>query len=253
MTAPAVPAEPGYLLDDGVHTIGPIRGSVLRGLLLGGFSRAYLIEDGDRLMLIDTLFKTDANLIIDYLRSIGRSPRELTDIILTHSHRSHLGGVAKLRELSNARVSCHVSEANVIEGHASLPPVELWVPRPPELIPFRVLSRLPLAKHKPSVVDRFIDEDSDCFGALEVIHVPGHTPGSLALRWKDILFVADAVLTWPSFGAGWPGFNLDETLFRKSLKRLVDMQPRILGPGHGLPICDHTAERLQALVTTPAA
>ena len=83
---------------------------------MGGFSRAYLIEDGNRLMLIDTLFQDDAKLIIDYLWSIGKTPNDLTDIILTHSHRSHVGGAATLRALSKAPVSCHASEARIIEG-----------------------------------------------------------------------------------------------------------------------------------------
>jgi glyoxylase-like metal-dependent hydrolase (beta-lactamase superfamily II) len=250
MSTRALPAEPGYELEAGVHTIGPLK----RGLPMGGYSRAYLVEEGDRLTLIDTLFMDDAQFIIDYLWSIGKTPNDLTDIILTHSHRSHIGGAARLRSLSNARVSCHASEARIVEGKESMPPVKLLPLRPPQLIPFRVLSHLHMPKHRPCVVDEVIDETSTCFGALEVIHVPGHTPGSLALRWKqDTLFVADAVLTWPRFGAGWPGFNLDEPRFRQSLKRLVDMRPRVLGPGHGLPICEHTAERIEALVTQPAA
>ncbi len=244
---PQPPAEPGYQLAEGLHTMGVLK----RGMGMGGYSRAYLVEDGDRLTLIDTLFRDDAKLIIDYLWSIGRSPSDLTDIVVTHAHRSHLGGLALLRALSDARVSCHESEAAIVEGGASAAAVG-WTPiRPLKLFPFRVLSHLHMPKHKPCVVDWTIDERSD-LGALEVLHVPGHTPGSLALRWNDALIVADAVLTWPSFGGGWPGFNLDDDLFQTSLQRLVAMRPRIVGPGHGPPITENTAERLSTLVTPPA-
>lgn len=250
MAAPAfpqAPAAPGYQLAEGVHTVGTLR----RPLLHGGNSRAYLFEEGDRLTLVDTLFDNDARVIIDYLWSIGRSPSDVTDIVLTHSHRSHIGGVAAMRALSNAPVSCHASEAAVVEGHAHLPPVKLRPLRPPQLIPFRVLSHLHRPKHKPCLVDCTIDEGSTFGTQLKVFHVPGHTDGSLALSWRDedILVVADAVLTWPSFGAGWVGFNVDDVLFRKSLRRLVDMKPRILAPGHGFPISENTTAHLATLIT----
>jgi glyoxylase-like metal-dependent hydrolase (beta-lactamase superfamily II) len=248
VAVPTLPAEPGYEIEEGLHTIGPLK----RGWTVGGYSRAYLFEEGDELTLVDTLYQDDAHFVIDYLWSIGRSPSDLTNIVLTHSHRSHIGGAARLRELSGAPVSCHVTEARVIEGYEGLPPVN-WTPlRPLVLVPFRVLSHLHVPKHVPCIVDRTIIE-GDRFGkSLEVLYVPGHTPGSLALRWrKRVLIVADAVLTWPSFGPGWPGFNLDERQFRRQLARLVNMNPEIVCPGHGLPIVEHTSERLAMLMVHP--
>jgi glyoxylase-like metal-dependent hydrolase (beta-lactamase superfamily II) len=243
------PAQPGYEIEEGLHTIGPLK----HGLSVGGYSRAYLFEEGDQLTLVDTLYDDDAHLVVEYLWSIGRSPSELTNIVLTHSHRSHIGGAARLRELSGAPVSCHAAEAGVVEGHDSLPPVH-WLPlRPLVLIPFRVLSHLHRPPHVPCVVDRTVTE-GDAFGSLAVLYVPGHTPGSLALLWrKRVLISADAVLTWPSFGPGWPGFNLDQIEFRRSLWRLVSMEPEIVCPGHGLPIVDHASERLAMLFDGPPA
>ena len=58
---PHAPAQPGYQLAEGVHTIGVLK----RGMLHGGNSRAYLFEEGDRLTLVDTLFRSDAGVIID--------------------------------------------------------------------------------------------------------------------------------------------------------------------------------------------
>jgi glyoxylase-like metal-dependent hydrolase (beta-lactamase superfamily II) len=240
---------PGYAIEDGVHTIGP----TTEGVRKGGYSRAYLFEDGDRLTLVDTLFDDDAQMIIAYLLSIGRAPRDLTDIVLTHAHRSHLGGLATLKRLSGARVHAHDQEAPIIAGRAQAKPVSLLPIRPLVLYPFRVLSYLHRPPHVVCEVDETIGE-GDSVGTLEVLHVPGHTPGHLALLWeKRIVIVGDAILTWPSFGAGWPGFNLDEPEYRRSLWRLVGLQPQIVGPGHGLPICDNTSERLATLFPHPPA
>ncbi len=239
--------DPGYAIEDGVHTIGPTS----RGVTKGGYSRAYLFEDGDRLTLVDTLFDNDAHMIVAYLLAIGRSPKELTDIVLTHAHRSHLGGLAALQQLSGARVWCHDREDAIVEGRERARPVSLLPLRPLVLMPFRILSHLHRPPHLPCRVNRTIGE-GDTVGRLRVLHVPGHTPGHLAFLWEDrILVVGDAILTWPRFGAGWPGFNLDEAQYRRSLWRLVEMEPQIVGPGHGPPICDNTSERLATLFDQP--
>ena len=249
MPAAAHRPPPGYEIEAGLHTIGP----TTNGVRKGGYSRAYLLEDGRHLTLVDTLFDDDAQLIIQYLLSIGRSPRELTDIVLTHAHRSHLGGVAALKRLSGARVLCHDREAAIVDGRVQAPPVGLLPLRPLVLMPFRVLSYLHRPPHVPCTVDETIGE-GDSVGSLQVLHVPGHTPGHLAFLWKGrMLIVGDAILTWPSFGAGWPGFNLDERQYRRSLWRLVTMEPQMVGPGHGPPICESTAERLHSLFPQPPA
>ncbi len=248
MAATAQTPAAGYEIEEGFHTIGP----TTNGIRKGGYSRAYLLEDGDHLTLVDTLFDDDAHLIVAYLLSIGRSVHDLTDIVLTHAHRSHLGGVATLKRLSGARVLCHDREAAIVEGTKQAPPVSLLPIRPLVLYPFRVLSYLHRPAHVPCTVDQTIGE-GDRVGTLAVLHVPGHTPGHLAFLWKGrAVIVGDAILTWPSFGAGWPGFNLDEPEYRRSLRRLVGLRPQIVGPGHGPPISQGTSERLSTLVADPS-
>ena len=230
-----------------MHVIGLAKG--MQAYKKGAYSRAYLFEDDDRLTLVDALFDADAKQVIDYLRSIGRSPEDLTDIVLTHSHRSHIGGAATLKGLSDARVWCHESEVGVVEGTEKLPPVSLLPLRPLPLLPIRVMSYLPFQPHVPCKVDPGCrPQDGDEIGSLKVFHVPGHTPGNLALLWKDrVLVVADAILTWPTFGPGWPGFNDDEALYRRSLQRLVDLEPEVICVAHGDPICENASQRLAQL------
>jgi glyoxylase-like metal-dependent hydrolase (beta-lactamase superfamily II) len=234
----------GAPIAPGVHVIGPTK----RGAGKGGYSRCYLFEDGDELTLVDTGWDDDAHMVLKYLASVGRSPVEIEHIALTHAHRSHLGGLATLAELSRAEVSCHAAEADIVEGKERARPIRLWPLRPLVLMPFRIVSHLPIAGHRPCRVhDRSLVEGSEV-GPLSVLHTPGHTPGHLAFLYDDsVLVVGDAIATWPEFGPGWPGFNLDEEQYRESLERLVELEPQVVGPGHGDPIVEDTANRVRAL------
>jgi glyoxylase-like metal-dependent hydrolase (beta-lactamase superfamily II) len=236
----------GRELAPGAHQIGPSR----RALPQGGYSRAYLFEGNNgRLTLVDTGWDGKAKTILRYLDDIGRSPQEIEYIALTHSHRSHLGGLARLVELSGAKVRCHASEAPVIEGRRRAHPIRLWPPFPVRLYLFRIISHLPIMNHVPCEVDKAqpLVEGSHV-GPLTVLHTPGHTEGHLAFSYGNTLVVGDSVATWPKFGAGWPGFNLEEAEYRRSLMRLVECAPEIVCPGHGDAIVENTAERLRSLV-----
>jgi glyoxylase-like metal-dependent hydrolase (beta-lactamase superfamily II) len=69
-----------------------------------GHVQAYLLDDGKDLTLIDTLADPDAQLIVRELERIGRPVTDIKRIILTHAHRSHLGGLATLKRVTGATV-----------------------------------------------------------------------------------------------------------------------------------------------------
>lgn len=229
----------------GAHQIGPSR----RGFPQGGYSRSYLFEDDEeKLTLVDTGWDLQARGILRYLDDIGRSPAQIENIAFTHSHRSHLGGLGRIAEMSpGVKVWAHDWEKPIIEGSERARPIQAW-PWPPILIPFRVVSWGPWFKHIPRKVDCSLDEGTEV-GPLTVLATPGHTPGHVAFLYDDsLLVVGDAVATWPTFGAGWPHFNLDEPEYRRSLVRLVSLEPEIVCPGHGDAIIEDTAARLKTLV-----
>jgi glyoxylase-like metal-dependent hydrolase (beta-lactamase superfamily II) len=237
----------GRELMPGAHQIGPSH----RATTQGGYSRSYLFEDDDdggALTLVDTGWDTEARPILRYLDDIGRSPTKIKHIAFTHSHRSHLGGLALLAGISGAEVWAHKDEVLIIEGKKRAYPIQLWPPVPPVLVPFRIISWLPIFKHRTWKVNHHLKEGTEV-GPLTTLWTPGHTPGHVAFHYrKSLLVVGDAVATWPRFGAGWPGFNRDEKEYRKSLLRLVRCSPDIVCPGHGDAITEDTAERLRTLV-----
>jgi glyoxylase-like metal-dependent hydrolase (beta-lactamase superfamily II) len=214
----------------------------------GGYVHAFLLDDGEKgLTLVDTLFSTDAHIILAQVESIGKQIRDIQHIILTHAHRSHLGGLARLKELSGAVVYAHEWEADIISGDRGPQPVSFRPYRPYRAYPLQVGLNLNIARHVPLKVDQYVHQ-GDRIGPLQVIFAPGHSPGHLAFYWEDkrLLITGDAVCTWPSFTLGWKGFTLNPKQFRQSLFRLAELEADALCVGHGEPIQSGGAARFKA-------
>ena len=210
---------------------------------------AFLLDDGDGLTLIDTLFDADARIILDQISALGQTVTDLKRIVLTHGHRSHLGGLAELKRQSGAPVYSHEWEADIIAGERKAQCVS-WRPQDPLVTyHFQVGNNLNLSKHPPCPVDHFL-RGGEQFGPVEVLHTPGHSPGHLAFYWPErrLLFTGDAVVTSPKFMAGWPGFTLNARQQAESLRRLAEYEADILAVGHGEPVLADGIERLRNLL-----
>jgi glyoxylase-like metal-dependent hydrolase (beta-lactamase superfamily II) len=206
-----------------------------------------LLEASDELVVIDTLFHEDARLLLEQIEALGRPVSDVKHILLTHGHRSHLGGLAKLAELSGAPVYAHECEADIIAGQRAAQSVS-WLPHAPlRSYPYQVGNNLNILKHKPWAPDQYIHE-GDQIGPLRVVHTPGHSPGHLAFWWaeKKALFVGDAIVTWPRFELGWRGFLLNPTLHRQSVRRLAEFDAEVMCTGHGDPIRAGAAYKIRA-------
>ena len=215
----------------------------------GGNVHAYLIDDGGSLTLIDTLFDADASVVLAEIARAGKQVRDLKRIILTHAHRSHIGGLATLKKLSGATVYSHEWEEGIVAGQRKATPVGLW-PKPPlQVYHLQAGLALGLSPHVPCKVDQAL-KDGDHLGPLEIVSVPGHTPGSLAFHWAErrALIVGDVVASWPCVAPGWPGLTLDNDLNLRSVGKLADAgDAEILCVGHGGPITRDASSILRQL------
>ena len=228
-------------LAPGIHVLGGKK---------GGRVRSFLVENGRKLTLVDTLFEEDGRLVREAIQALGRKIDDLEHIVLTHAHRSHLGGLAELKLLSGATVHSHEREADIVGGERIAERVSL-VPHKPLRVyfPFQLFAALGLGAHKPCPVDASIGA-GDEVGGLQVLHIPGHTPGHLGFYAPDkgVLIAGDAISTWPSFDAGWESFTLNEAQHRMSIRTLASLEPRVLGVGHGDPIRKDAADRIHTLI-----
>jgi glyoxylase-like metal-dependent hydrolase (beta-lactamase superfamily II) len=228
----------GLKIAPGVYSIGQRQ---------GGWVHAFLLDDGTDLTLVDTLFDTDAHRLLDWIGRIGRSAQDLKRIVLTHAHRSHLGGLAVLKGRSGATVCAHEWEADIVAGQRKAQGVTLRPTRPLRVYHLQLGLALGFGRHPACAIDLALG-DGDQVGPLHVLHTPGHTPGHLAFFWPErgILFAGDAIATYPKLSPGWPAFNLNLVQHRSSLERLAQLNAPIVAVGHGEPITTGGAESVRA-------
>ncbi len=122
-------------LAPGVHALG--HGA-------GGRVRAFLIADGGELTLVDPLIERDARLVLEAIHALGRTPSDLKRIGITHTHRSHLSGLAELKHRSGATAYAHPWEADIVGGQRRAQPVTLLPKQSLRLLPFQIGLRLNL-------------------------------------------------------------------------------------------------------------
>lgn len=229
------------LIAPGLHSLSQTR---------GGRVHAFLIEDGDRLTLVDTLYDEDAGVILAELSAMGRKPTDIQYILLTHSHKSHLGGLASIAKASGAKVMAHEWEIPVIEGRRKAEKVGFKLPRPfnAEVYSLQIGLNIGLGKHTPVKIEERLSKGMR-IGKLEILEVPGHTPGCVAF-WipkEKILIAGDTVATWPVLDLGWPTFNLDPVAAQASVGKLSELNPEVVCVGHGEPITQGATDALRSL------
>lgn len=221
-------------LPPGIHIIGDDA---------GGHVRCYLIEHGDKLILIDTGADAEAGLIRDKLLEIKRSPRDISDILLSHGHNSHVKGLAAIQRMSQARVWAAEWEIPIIEGKRKAErgkfPTPWQKPRNATVLKLKLGLFLQFGEHTPVQVNERL-RDGDRIGPITVVHTPGHTPGHCAFFHLElgVLFGGDIINTWPPPYVGeWEGFTLDRGDNQRSINKLSDLSGvEILCPGHGDPL-----------------
>lgn len=189
--------------------------------LTGGVntSMIYLSRAGDSLIAIDLGWWRSEAAVRDALRELGASPKEVSDVFLTHSHRDHIGAWRMLRA---SRFNVADAERPLLVGDSQH---RGWIPR--------------FAEHlKPSGLPRARDIDVRTFSGdtafvfgtdtLHAFRVTGHTAGSTVYLFRGALFLGDAVTytPWSGFAPAKRGFSDDTQLATASLAALWNRLPR---------------------------
>jgi glyoxylase-like metal-dependent hydrolase (beta-lactamase superfamily II) len=157
------------------------------GIILDRFVYCYVVC-GETIALIDTGVAGCETLIFDAIRSAGRDPSEISEIILTHSHPDHIGAACVIQEATGCCIAAHPAEREWIED------VERQGRERP--VPgFDSLVSGPVQVDRELVDGDPIQPDETRGLDMKVIHTPGHSPGSISLFMpgKGVLFSGDAI------------------------------------------------------------
>ena len=174
--------------------------------------RSLLIEDGDRLMLIDTGIGDKQNekffshfslngsdSLMGNLKTLGFSPDDITDVFLTHLHFDHCGGAI---QWNKDRTGFEPAFKNAIywstENHWD------WAtkPNPREKASFLSENILPLQESgQLQFIERTGDFTKNAFNNVDIFFVDGHTESMMIphihYQEKTLVFMADLL---PSIG-----------------------------------------------------
>lgn len=199
------------------------------------------------LTIIDTGFRASVPKITDFVRSLGRSPEEISLIIITHNHFDHAGGLSELRKLTGARVAAHKADIYDVNGRLPYPRL---VQKTLQVRPFAALRSFLGVGSGDVDIQLSGGEVLQPLGGLEVIHAPGHTPGSICLLSPQhkLLIVGDALIKhtrtihFPHKSA-----STDLSQAMESVKRLAALDVEIICFGHGQPLMENARAKLQAL------
>lgn len=216
----------------------------------GGFPgdcNVYLLRDPDGGRTV--MFDAGARSMTRQVRAAAARMGGLGRIVLGHGHTDHRGTAPAFPDVP---VLCHPDEVADAQGTGGW---RYWQ-----------VDKLPWVHrqaHTRVLHPRFWDggpvriagtvEEGETVAGFDVIHIPGHAPGLIAL-WRErdrVLLCSDAFYTIDLWGRAqepalpFEAYNLDTQQARDSLCRLAALEPAVAFPGHAGPVSGDVREALE--------
>ncbi|MFP4116838.1 MAG: MBL fold metallo-hydrolase [Candidatus Aenigmatarchaeota archaeon] len=187
-------------------------------LLLNGAGMDSNVYCIDNELLVDAGTGSFVEETLEQMDRFDVDKNKIKRIVLTHEHFDHCGAAEELKEETGAKLLAHENA---------------------ELTEERSLSQAFDGDFEPPEVDERLEENETLETStysFEVLHTPGHAPGSIVL-WdedKGVLISGDLIFT-DGFGrTDIPGGS--EEKIKESLRRIKNLGDiSVLLPGHGTP------------------
>jgi glyoxylase-like metal-dependent hydrolase (beta-lactamase superfamily II) len=165
----------------------------------------YVIQKDEFCILIDAGSGMDSSHqhLLEGLQSAGLQASDLSHILLTHAHIDHYGGLSRLRPLTRAMIGAHELDVQTVAHHEArlaliskrlasfLAETGLAEEQRDQLLS---IYRFTKAIYQSVPVDFTYETAGMKLGPLEIIHLPGHCPGHVAVCLDDIVFCGDMVV-----------------------------------------------------------
>lgn len=200
--------------------LGGFFGVSNRGFL--GWSGVYLLTTpSGRRVMFDTAGYNERGTIPKLLQQRGLTPADIDCVILSHLHFDH---AANWDLFPNAEIVVHEQEAAHAQAAGDVAVLRYPMPS--------------LLAHKRL---RLISGESAALeDGVQIVHVPGHTPGGIALLTNGSVLCGDALKNrWDLGGHLMNSWN--EELARESIRKITALGDRLY-PGHDAPLERHGNE-----------
>lgn len=150
--------------------------------------------------------------------AIDETGLDIKIIVLTHGHSDHIAALRDIQDKTGAEVAIHIEDADFLEGRGSYS------------------SQFGISYRTPHPPERLLREgDTIDVGGMsfEVMHTPGHTPGSICLLTDFGIFTGDTIFRRGIGTTLMPGSSRPQLLdsIHKKLMTLPD--ETVIYPGHG--------------------
>jgi hydroxyacylglutathione hydrolase len=158
--------------------------------------------------------------IADILARLARHHLTLKQIVVTHAHIDHIGGAAQLKRVTGAPVLFHQADLPILD---MLEMQAGWLGIPtPEKVVLDQSANDGLATGIPGL-------------EAEVIHTPGHTPGSICLLFpkQELLLAGDTLFAGSVGRTDLPGGDTQTLLHSIHTRVLLLPERTLVVPGHG--------------------
>lgn len=178
----------------------------------------YLIKNRGAAALIDAGCGRSEQALLENIQAHGVEPEDIAFLLITHCHYDHAGGIRSLKERLGCQVVAHRLDSCFLEEGDNTVTAANWYG----------------ASIEPVTIDRKLNApecEIELGGrVIRAIHVPGHSPGSVAYYiesdGKRVLFAQDV------HGPLHPDLLSNSADYFSSLNSLLTLEADILCEGH---------------------